>query len=485
MRYLLIVLFAVITFCGVSQTRSVKRGLGYGHHGNSDLAALSAGVSWYYNWYHQPEMEVFNTYDDYGFDYVPMAWNGSFNKQGMHDFLSTHPNVKYILGWNEPNFKDQANMTPSQAAAMWPEIEALADEFGLEIVSPAVNFCGNCVSENGTTYTDPVEYLDDFFEACEGCRVDHIAIHCYMNDVSALQWYVGLFKKYGKPIWLTEFAAWEGQVTLDQQKRFMVGAVEYLESDPDVFRYAWFTGRHTGAPYIGILDRPGSLTPLGEIYVNMPTHDPDFYTEIPARIEAENYSRMDGIGLELTQDVSGIANVGFIDAGDWLEYNINVPADGTYFLYARVASVQNTSIEILKDDVKMFTLPISNTNGYQQWKTFELPVTLTAGEQTLRFKAVTSGFSFNWIDFREEAIVATEEDVASDLKLYPNPTKDFVQIESSRRWKEMEVMNVLGVTHRSGAVASSLDMRSFSPGTYLVKFTDVKGRVVFRRIVRE
>src|SRR5690606_38972334 len=117
-------------------------------HSTADLEALSAGVSWYYNWFHQPESAVIHTYQNYNFDYVPMAWNGAFDKEAMHAFLSTHPNVKYILGWNEPNFKDQANMTPTQAAAMWPDIEDLADEFGLEIVGPAVNYCGNCVSEN-------------------------------------------------------------------------------------------------------------------------------------------------------------------------------------------------------------------------------------------------------------------------------------------------------------------------------------------------
>lgn len=263
-----LVSFAITCF---PQTRSPKRGLGYGENSPQDLLALSKGVAWYYNWYHQPEASVINVYQNYNIDYVPMAWNGAFNKQAMHDFLSTHPGVKYILGFNEPNFVDQAKLTPSQAAALWPDIEALADEFDLEIVSPAVNYCGNCVSENGTVYTDPVKYLDDFFAACKDCRVDHIAIHCYMANVSALQWYVGQFKKYGKPIWLTEFAAWEGQPTLDEQKRFMIDAVGYLETDPDVFRYAWFTGRFDNkSPFIGLLQQPGVLTQLGDIYVNLP-----------------------------------------------------------------------------------------------------------------------------------------------------------------------------------------------------------------------
>lgn len=271
MKDILTIVFIFFALSALSQPRSPKRGLGYGDNSPQDLLALSKGISWYYNWYHQPEASVINVYQNYNIDYVPMAWNGAFNKQAMHDFLSTHPGVKYILGFNEPNFVDQAKLTPSQAAALWPDIEAVADEFELEIVSPAVNYCDNCVSENGTTYTDPVKYLDDFFAACKNCRVDHIAIHCYMENVSALQWYVGQFKKYGKPIWLTEFAAWEGQPTLQEQKKFMIDAVGYLETDPDVFRYAWFTGRFDNkSPFIGLLQQPGVLTTLGDIYVNLP-----------------------------------------------------------------------------------------------------------------------------------------------------------------------------------------------------------------------
>jgi hypothetical protein len=487
MKYILTLSLSLLILCGFSQTKSLKRGLSYGHHTTPDLVKLSTGVSWYYNWYHQPEAEVISTYDDYGFDYVPMAWNGNFNKQAMHDFLSAHPDVKYILGWNEPNFKDQANMTPSQAAAQWSDIESLADEFGLEIVGPAVNYCGNCVQENGTTYTDPVKYLDDFFAACDGCRVDYIAIHCYMNNVSALQWYVGQFKKYGKPIWLTEFAAWEGEVTLTQQKSYMMGAVDYLENDPDVFRYAWFTGRHTGAPYIGILKDglPGELTEVGNIYVNMPVHDPDAFVAIPAKIEAEAYNKMSGILLEMTEDVSGFANVGYIDGTDWLEYNIDVPSDGVYYLNARIASTQAGSIQILKDESLLATLAFPNNGGWQTWKSFNVPVTLTAGEQTIRLKAVTGGFNINWIEFKNEAILANEEELAEEISLFPNPAHSIVEIKVSPRWKRMEVRNFLGVKCYDGKVNQSFDMQPFSSGAYLFKFTDEKGRSIVRKVVRQ
>ncbi|MBC7451657.1 MAG: hypothetical protein H7259_09235 [Cytophagales bacterium] len=51
---------------------------------------------------------------------------------------------------------NQARLTPTEAAAAWPQIEAIADEYNLKIVGPAVNYCGSCVTENGVTYNDPL-----------------------------------------------------------------------------------------------------------------------------------------------------------------------------------------------------------------------------------------------------------------------------------------------------------------------------------------
>jgi hypothetical protein len=274
---LLLCLFCVALLVGPVHARSFKRGICYGYHSPADMAAIAPGVSWWYNWAVTPENSVADTFQDLNMEFVPMAWNGGFDQARLRTFLQSHPDVKYILGFNEPNFISQANMTPSAAAAAWPALEAIADEFGLEIVGPAVNFCGDCVSENGTVYTDPVDYLDDFFAACSDCRVDYIAVHNYMCYQSALEWYIGNFYKYGKRIWLTEFACWDqpaSVVTRQFQIDYMRDAVAALESDTMVFRYAWFIGR-TGNidsyPYQSIFaEAPGVLTELGSQYVDLP-----------------------------------------------------------------------------------------------------------------------------------------------------------------------------------------------------------------------
>jgi hypothetical protein len=254
-----------------AHAKSAKRGLGYGYHSAEDMKALSPGMSWWYNWSPTPESTAASTAPTVGVSFVPMVWGGSPTADQLA--ASIPSGAQYLLGFNEPNFKYQANMTPSQAAAKWPVLEEVARRKNLKLVAPAVNYCGDCVSEGGVTFTDPVVYLDAFFKACTNCKVDYIAVHWYACDLSALQWYIGLFKKYNRPIWLTEFACGDrphDQITLDVQKKYMTDAVNYLENEPAVFRYAWFSGRNNEIPNINLLGASGQLTELGKLYVNLP-----------------------------------------------------------------------------------------------------------------------------------------------------------------------------------------------------------------------
>lgn len=380
------------------QTKSTKRGLGYGHHSVEDFEVMSKGISWWYNWSHKADVMIADVFENYGVEFVPMAWNGGFDDAGMRAFIASHPSVKYILAFNEPNFIDQANMTPSQAAAEWPRLEAIADEFGLKIVSVAMNYCGNCNTENGTTYYDPIDYFDDFFEVCPDCQVDAISIHAYMEDVGGIEWYVDRFKKYGKPIWMTEFSAWKDTTTLEQQKKFLIQVVDSFENNKDIERYAWFTGRRNGHPYNGLFDyrQSGVLTEVGNIYVNMPVHGDTSVHSLPSLIQAENYAYVEGVRVEETEDVSGFLNLSDINPDGWVEYNI-ISAAQTYNLAIRVASEVGGTINVLVDGQQKITIDVSATGGLQTWETLNETLSLTAGAHKLRL-VFSEAMSVNWID---------------------------------------------------------------------------------------
>ncbi len=254
-----------------AQTVSEKRGFGGDILDKADAQA-SSKYGWYYNWGLTPNTTVKDSVQDY-INYVPMIWGANFDQQALIDYLTDHPEVKYLLGFNEPNFIEQSNLTPTQAAAAWPQVEAIADQFNLTIVGPALNYCysGGAVSENGVEYIDPLQWYDDFFAACPDCRVDHIAIHGYFDNAAALPWYIGLFEKYNKPIWLTEFNQSASWVTEETQKAYMKEAIEYLENEPMVFRYAWFLSRSSQLnTNLFENDTTGVLTQLGELYTELP-----------------------------------------------------------------------------------------------------------------------------------------------------------------------------------------------------------------------
>ena len=248
-----------------------KRGLAYGRHTPIGLEALSPGVRWWYNWATEPEDVVAAQHRALGVEFVPMVWGGAFDQAQVTAELSSGPG--YLLGFNEPNFKVQANMTAAEAAARWPALEAIADARGLALVSPALNYCGPAADCHAT---DPFVYLDAFFAACDGCRVDYLAAHWYACDGPALSWYLGELKKYGKPIWLTEFACGDGDEaarSLAGQKQYMEDAVAILEADDDVYRYAWFAEENAIAN-VNVLTADGQLSELGALYVSLPHHDP-------------------------------------------------------------------------------------------------------------------------------------------------------------------------------------------------------------------
>jgi hypothetical protein len=252
---------------GGSDLTSRKRGIAYGYHSDADLAALSAGIGWWYNWAAQPDDTLMTGYPGLGVEFVPMVWGGTFDPATLDKQVPA--GAKYLLTFNEPNFGSQANLTPAQAAALWPKIEMFAKARGMKIVSPAVNYCGSPCNE-----TDPFMWLSKFFAACTGCQVDYVAMHWYACTKAALTSTLAKYEQqFGKPLWVTEFSCLDEKSKVNDADEliYLQDAVAALEADPMVFRYAWFTGRFTSNPPVNLLAATsGQLTPLGQKYVTLP-----------------------------------------------------------------------------------------------------------------------------------------------------------------------------------------------------------------------
>jgi hypothetical protein len=221
--------------------------------------AFSPAITWWYNWAMQTSAP------NVGVEFVPMVWgSGSLNANVPSGSL-------FLLGFNEPNFHAQANLTAQEAANLWPQIEAKAAAAGnIPIVGPGMNFCGPAQNCNGT---NPYQYYKDFFAACTNCKVDYVAVHWYNCDLPSLRGYIdgngaGLegFVQFGKPIWLTEFSC-PPQNSVAENEAYMRAAIPYLEDNPNVFRYSWFSAGPI--PNARLINGDGTPTALGDVYIGL------------------------------------------------------------------------------------------------------------------------------------------------------------------------------------------------------------------------
>ena len=149
----------------------------------------------------------------------------------------------------------------------------------------------------------------------------------------------------------------------------------------------------------------------------------DKAAEIPGKIEAENYDVMGSgkgnitykdedsenkggkyreDGVDIYEGGDNYA-VGYTQTGEWLEYTVNVKADGDYFVTAHVASGNETSAFSLSlDDKELVAAKTAPKTGedWETYKDFSLgKVKLTKGEHILRL-AITSDFvNIDWLRF--------------------------------------------------------------------------------------
>lgn len=205
-------------------------------HGG-DVAAL--GASWWMSWQTHPPCGAAG-------EHVPMIWG----RQHVGLVHSLPGGSGWLMGFNEPNRGDQANMSPQEAAHHWPQLEST----GRRLVSPAMAMSNTAI-----------QWMREFLNACTGCRVDAIAIHLYEANHGGVQYWVNQYKQFGKPIWITEIA-FPGGVQHAAEEAHAI--VNIFERDPQVHRYAWFKNRGDRGALAGssLIDYNGRHTQVGQAY---------------------------------------------------------------------------------------------------------------------------------------------------------------------------------------------------------------------------
>lgn len=493
---LLVMAFAFCSTVFAQNTRSEKRGIGENSFSyEEEVDSLAKGVSWYYNWGPTPTAAVDNVVGPgKAMDFYPMAWNGSFDENKIRTYLTNHPGVKYLLTFNEPNFTAQANMTPTAAAAVWPTIEKIADDFNLKIVGPALNYSPNA------PYTDPTTWYDEFFSLLPNARVDYLALHCYMDGSDGMMAFINkIANRYNKKIWLTEFCSWESTgLTAEQQINSMVQKVEALELSPNVFKYAWFKAKGSNAyPYYALLKYKnlsqgipaGALTAAGIVYTNMSTFDLTHYYSCTDTIAATNYVKSSSITVEVNNDPANPykLRIGSFDQSATLDYLINVPTAGTYTLSIRMASEQflfDPTISVLDSNkVELGKRTFAATGSVDTWTTDTLHVILPAGNQRITLMSTASTTcKLGWIAIKGISTGMKNIAANSDISCYRNGDILYVKSNSNSLIKELSVCNLVGNVLIQNSEKDEINVSSLSHGVYLISIHLKNGSQVNKKV---
>ncbi|CAF2767002.1 unnamed protein product [Rotaria sp. Silwood2] len=237
-----------------------KRGLAWPLENTQDSPHLfaNARLAWFYNWSSDNRSDV-------NLEFIPMYW--SANKEDPAQFANKvrTQGAKIILGFNEPERREQANMNATDAAHIWKKyIEPLANE-GILLGSPSI-----ASTEEG------LNLLEAFLST--GCHVDFLALHWYGRGAdNFLRFITKAHERFGnKPVWVTEFActSWNAGHPVSQEEinDFFRQATTKLDRTSWIERYAWFGATRHLDSALGsgncLIDNSGNLSQLGQVYVN-------------------------------------------------------------------------------------------------------------------------------------------------------------------------------------------------------------------------
>lgn len=209
-------------------------------------------ASWYYNWgtrefkqlsqctTQKDKNEIGVNFADQfkKIEYVPMVWNSNSYADSLTKVQNAkNAGYKYILGFNEPDFRDQANMSVATAISCWP---AFMNK-GMKVGSPATG-----------TWPTTNTWFQNFMSQVDSngsLSVDFITIHCYPENYggsAGANWFLtevvdACWEKYHKPIWITEFAPQGQYITKSSMTEFIKTALQGLDSRDYVERYSAFS----------------------------------------------------------------------------------------------------------------------------------------------------------------------------------------------------------------------------------------------------
>uniref|UniRef100_A0A2D3UZS7 Asl1-like glycosyl hydrolase catalytic domain-containing protein n=1 Tax=Ramularia collo-cygni TaxID=112498 RepID=A0A2D3UZS7_9PEZI len=225
------------------------------------FADLAPYIGWYSDY--NPD-----TPDSKGVQGVPMLWGADGSScdvtngrlQTFKDKVA-NSTPRLMFGFFEPDCKCQSSshMNIKETANAWNNLLVPLGNRGTILGSPSM-----CLQKD-ENYLTPFQTMIDR-------DWDITSIHVNKPDLKGIKADVAHYRKYGKPIFISEFACVFDQrdftpcTDQGQIDGFINDAVEYFESQDDIVGYGPSNGEGLGS--VWPLTRNGKLTKSGKTYLN-------------------------------------------------------------------------------------------------------------------------------------------------------------------------------------------------------------------------
>ena len=167
--------------------------------------------------------------------------------------------------------------------------------------------------------------------------------------------------------------------------------------------------------------------------------------------------------------------------------NGNFDDSGESFYIGRLASANPANANTITSNIeipqnanlgvtRMRVLKDTNVNAYSDPN---VPNKITNACQSLR-SGQAEDYSVNIVP----SSLSTNDIKKLDFKIHPNPTQDFVEIESKEELKEFELYNQTGQIILKGNTRR-IDLRSISSGNYFLKITLKNNQQTIQKIIKK
>ena len=191
--------------------------------------------------------------------------------------------------------------------------------------------------------------------------------------------------------------------------------------------------------------------------------------------DSENHGDSDyrkDTGVDLYKTADGIA-LGYTQVGEWLEYTVEVIADGEYSVEASVAAGNSTSAFKLYIDEKNITdevsVPQTADNKWDTYKTIDIKdkVALKAGKHVLKLEITANYANIDWIQFSQLGEVPPYESIAK-VRFDATETESNFSVYNMQG-KKLGTFTAKGMAAAMNLVKSDAKLRKHSQGVFFIR----------------